>query len=70
MLIKLTLELGNVNVEAENLCREGVLSGEVLGATNALLPGSACHGAIMGLVFAASNCEPSALSIAGTGSRH
>jgi len=44
-----------VDVEGEDLRREGMLSGEVFGAPDALLPGSVGHRAIMGLRLAASN---------------
>ena len=47
--VKAFLKAGRVDVEAEDLRGEGMLCGEVLGAPDALLPGSDGHRAIMGL---------------------
>jgi len=48
-LVEALLEAGDVNVEAENLSREGVLGEEAFRATDSLLPWGLGHGAIMGL---------------------
>ena len=52
-LIETFLESGNVDVETENLGGERMFDGKVLGAPDALLPGSGGHGGIMGLRSAA-----------------
>ena len=44
-----------MHVEAEDFGRERMLGGEFLGPTDALLPGSLGHRAIMGLRVTASN---------------
>jgi hypothetical protein len=48
-LVEALLEASYRDVEAEDLRGEGMLSGEVFGAPDALLPGSVGHRAIMGL---------------------
>jgi len=53
-LVKAFLKFCYVDVEAENLCREGVLFGEVFCAPDSPLPGSDGHWGIMGLGAAAS----------------
>ena len=54
-LVQLFLEVGDVDVEAEDLRGKGMLCREVLGAPDALLPGSHGHRAIMGLRLGACN---------------
>lgn len=64
-LVKTFLKARGVDVEAENLCREGMLGCEVFRAPDAPLPGSDGHRAIMGLRLAASKCEYLPLTVAG-----
>ena len=54
-LVEALLEAGDVDIEAENLLGERMLGGEVLGAPDALLPGSHGHRAIMGPRLGACN---------------
>jgi hypothetical protein len=54
-LVEAFLKAGQVQVETENLCGEGMLGGEVLRAPDALLPASSGHRAIMGLRLRAGN---------------
>ena len=56
-LIQALLEAGYVNIEVEDFSSERVLGDELFSAPDALLPGTLCHRAIMGLPLAASNCR-------------
>jgi|ERR1700739_445309 len=47
--VEALLEAGYVNIETENLSRECVLGEKAFRATDSLLPGVLCQGAIMGL---------------------
>ncbi len=48
-LVEALLETGDLNIEAENLNREGMLGEKAFRATDSLLPWILRHGAIMGL---------------------
>ncbi len=55
-LIETFLKAGGVNVEAQDLGRKGLLSGEVFRAADALLPGGWGHRAIMAHCRWVGNC--------------
>ncbi len=54
--VEVFLEPGNVDVKAKDFCRKLVLYSELFSPTDALLPCSSSHRAIMGLRLAARNC--------------
>ena len=53
--MKALLEASHLNVEAENIRREGVLCGKLFSPSDSLLPRSVGHCAIMGLRLPTSN---------------